>query len=72
MRKSGAQKFIAKGMFNKGTFMCLDEIVFGFMVFGQCVNFILSHVETTRDTGVYPFPVLLPLLLAHKFFPMEK
>lgn len=35
--------------------MCLDEIVFGLMVFGQCVNFILSHVETTWDTGVYPF-----------------
>lgn len=47
MRKSGALKFIAKGMSNKGTFMCLDEIVFGFIVFGQCVNFILSHVETT-------------------------
>lgn len=45
MRKSGAHKFIAEGVFNKGTFVCLDEIVFGFMIFGQCVNFRLSHVE---------------------------
>lgn len=46
MRKPGAQKFIAGGMFNKGT-VCLHEVVLGFMVFGQCVSFILIYVKAT-------------------------